>query len=100
MHLNSELLFKKYALTLLHEESRVLEIGPDSFPSTYQRISVGRYAVWNTLDVHDDARLTYPSSDQYSFDVPSNSYDVVLSGQVIEHVKKVWVWMKRGGPDS
>ena len=34
------------------------------------------------------------ASSEYSFPVPDETYDVVLSGQVIEHVRKIWVWMR------
>jgi SAM-dependent methyltransferase len=93
MHTNSRLLFEKYALPLLKPGMKVLEIGPDSFPSTYQRLTAGLSLEWHTLDIYDSPNLTYPNSSPYSFAIPDESYDVVLSGQVIEHVKKPWRWM-------
>jgi ubiquinone/menaquinone biosynthesis C-methylase UbiE len=50
--------------------------------------------VWDTLDIAQTPQLTYPKSQPYSFPISSNTYDVVLSGQVIEHVAKIWVWMR------
>lgn len=38
MHTNSKLIFKKHALSYFNSNTRVLEFGPDSFPSTYQKI--------------------------------------------------------------
>lgn len=35
---------------------------------------------------------TYAMHSRYEVPVPSNSFDVVLAGQVIEHVEKVWQW--------
>lgn len=93
MHTNSRLLFEKYALPLLKPGLKVLEIGPDSFPSTYQHLAEGLSLEWHTLDIYDSPHLTYPNSGQYSFAIPDESYDVVLSGQVIEHVKKPWRWI-------
>jgi len=93
MHTNSKLLFEKYALPLLKPGMKVLEIGPDAFPSTYQHLTGGLPLEWHTLDIYDSPHLTYPNSSQYSFAIPDESYDVVLSGQVIEHVKKPWIWM-------
>lgn len=90
MHTNSRLLFEKYALPLLKPGMKVLEIGPDSFPSTYQHLAEGLSLEW---DIYDSPHLTYPNSSQYSFAIPDESYDIVLSGQVIEHVKKPWRWM-------
>lgn len=93
MHTNARLLFEKYALPLFKPGMKVLEIGPDSFPSTYQRLTEDLSLEWHTLDMYDSPSLTYPKSSEYSFVIPDGTYDVVLSGQVIEHVKKPWRWM-------
>lgn len=94
MHLNSQLLFRKYAGRCFTDHQRVLEIGPDGFPSTYQAAVGNPTLTWETLDVAADPRLTYPAAGEYSFPAPDNAFDVVVSGQVIEHVRKTWVWMK------
>ncbi len=94
MHPNSELIFKKYAERYFCNGMRILEIGPDKFPSTYQNI-VGNYSlVWDTLDITNNPNLTYRSSDEYSFPIPDGTYDIVLSGQVLEHVRRIWIWIK------
>lgn len=36
MHLNSQLIFRRFAAPLFKDGQRVLEIGPDSNPSTYR----------------------------------------------------------------
>jgi hypothetical protein len=36
MYNNSILMFEKYALYLFEKAARVLTIGPDTFPSSYQ----------------------------------------------------------------
>ena len=94
MHENSKLLFQKYALEYFRTSKRVLEIGPDSFPSTYKEIVSNESIVWDTLDLYEDDRLTYSAESAYTFPISENSYDIVLSGNVIEHVRKVWIWMK------
>jgi SAM-dependent methyltransferase len=35
-----------------------------------------------------------PPPHEYSFPVDDGAYDIVLSGQVLEHVRKPWVWIK------
>src|SRR4051794_36539960 len=98
MHTNSKLLFQKYAAPLFRSGMKVLEIGPDFFPSTYRRLLPGDLSLeWHTLDLFDNPQLTYPNSPEYSFPIPDGSYDVVLSGQVIEHVRKPWRWMPELG---
>jgi SAM-dependent methyltransferase len=93
VHLNSKLLFQKYALPYFADGMRVLEIGPDAVPSSYQAI-VGKTGItWHTIDMFDSPNLTYRNSGEYSFPIETGSYDLVLSAQVIEHVRKIWNWM-------
>jgi SAM-dependent methyltransferase len=93
VHLNSKLLFQKYALPYFADGMRVLEIGPDAVPSSYQAI-VGKGGItWHTIDMFDSPNLTYRNSGEYSFPIETGSYDLVLSAQVIEHVRKIWNWM-------
>jgi SAM-dependent methyltransferase len=93
MHRNGQLLFEKYALPLFEPSARVLEIGPDLFPSTYRVLVGDRAQVWDTLGIDDDDRLTYPNCSVDRYPVESGSYDIVLSGNVIEHVARIWDWM-------
>jgi SAM-dependent methyltransferase len=93
MHTNSRLLFETYALPSFRPGMRILEIGPESFPSTCQRLTQHLAPEWHTLDVSENPLLTYPASREYSFDIPDESYDVVISANVIEHVKKPWRWI-------
>jgi SAM-dependent methyltransferase len=72
---------------------RVLEIGPDGFPSTYRKMILHEGIQWDTLDIQDSPHLAYPRSQLYSFPVADDTYDIVVSGQVIEHVAKIWRWM-------
>ncbi len=94
MHANSKLLFVRYVIPLLKDGMKILEIGPDAFPSTYQCLSKDlSISCWHTLDLYESPKLTYQKSEEYRFQVESDSYDMVLSGQVIEHVRKPWRWL-------
>jgi SAM-dependent methyltransferase len=94
MHTNSRLLFEKYARGYFKPNLRVLEIGPDGVPSTHQRILNDPSIVWETIDILDDPKLTYRQTGDYTFPVADGTYDVVLSSNVLEHVRKAWVWMR------
>ncbi|CAA9330685.1 MAG: hypothetical protein AVDCRST_MAG89-2107 [uncultured Gemmatimonadetes bacterium] len=95
MHKNSTRLFERYAKPFFKPGMRVLEIGPDREPSTYRSLLDGEFASWDTLDAfpRTDVALTYLAESEYDFPVPADSYDIVFSAQVIEHVRKIWRWM-------
>lgn len=93
MHNNSWLLFERYAKPTIKPGDRVLEIGPDELPSAYRRNVEVDVGAWDTMDFPGLPGLTHELSDPYRFPLADDSYDVVLSGQVIEHVPKIWRWM-------
>lgn len=95
MHKNTQLLFRKYALPYFRPGLRILEIGPNKRPSTFQDILGDMPLTWDTLDIasRDDIPLTYRTEDEYRFPIPDKSYDLVISANVIEHVRKIWRWM-------
>lgn len=94
MHRNSRLLFDHYARSFIEDGARVLEIGPDK-NDTYRSEVTADVAGWETLDfaggVGDPP--THELKDPYHFPLDDNSYDVVLSGNVLEHIPKPWRWM-------
>lgn len=94
MHRNSELLFVNRVRPLLERGARVLEVGPDGFPSTYQRLAADPSLAWDTIDMFDRQGLTHRATSEYSFPIADASYDVVLSGQVVEHVRMPWRWIR------
>ena len=92
MHLNSKLLVENYVKPLIAQNLKILEIGPDKFPTSIQEI-FGEGHEWHTLNIFNDQRLTYPNSDEYNFPIADNTYDMVISVNVIEHVRKIWKWL-------
>lgn len=96
MHLNSKLLFHKYLVQEFKSGMKVLEVGPDcKNPDIFRDLAGGKSLVWETIDMEKTyPELTYVARDEYSFPMESNCYDIVFSSSVIEHVRKVWVWIK------
>jgi SAM-dependent methyltransferase len=107
MHLNSVLLFRQHLLPLFSEGADVLELGPDSDPSTYRR-EVTTSVTWSTADLASEVdaqggrvwgsgtghELTYRMTSEYEIAAPDGRFDIVVSGQVIEHVRQPWIWVK------
>lgn len=106
MHLNSVLLFRKHLRPLFTDGAHVLEIGPDGDPSTYrQEVTVP--VIWSTADLASQVdaaggrlwgfgagdELTYRMTSEYSIEAHDGLFDIVVSGQVIEHVRKPWIWL-------
>lgn len=102
MHPNSELLFRRHVLELIEPGCRVLEIAPDDAPSTFRR-AVDTDVTWTTADlateVSADRRLWGAGTvhllmpSEHEIPAEDGSFDLVVSGQVIEHVRRPWVWV-------
>jgi SAM-dependent methyltransferase len=95
MHRNSRRIFSRFAAPVFFPGARVLEIGPDRDPSTYRGLVPVDVGVWDTLDIpqRTDIPITFHALSEYEFPIEDGRYDIVLSGQVIEHVRKIWRWM-------
>lgn len=101
MHLNGIELFRKYAKPYFKKNVRVLEIAPfGGFPSYYQSIVGDDSIEWWGLDIsgnfignHKGKERFILSNKEYEYPVEDNFFDIVLSDQVIAHVKLFWVWM-------
>lgn len=103
MHQQSLDLFQEHALPIFASGQRVLELGPDAVPSAYLEIlrCAGLNLDWSFTTFDDFGAHVPPELvpkrvrmlSLYQIDAPSDSFDVVFSGQVLEHVPKPWRWM-------
>jgi SAM-dependent methyltransferase len=98
MHDNSKRMFARHALPFFAGAERVLEVGPDRLPSTYERLvraagGASAPAEWHTVDLASRPGTTFAARSEYEFPIADASYDVVVSGQVLEHVRKPWRWL-------
>jgi len=107
MHQNSILVFRKHLLGVFTDGAHVLELGPDGDPSTYRQ-QVRARVTWSTADLASQvdpqdgrlwgsgrgSELTYRMTSEYVIEAPDGTFDIVVSGQVIEHVRKPWVWVR------
>ena len=102
MHLNSELLFKKYARVIFKPGIKILEIGPFDNPSAYKKIVNDISIEWHTLNLENKTlvemgnkdSLTILTNDPYNYPIKDNTYDIVVSANVMEHVSDIFLWYK------
>jgi SAM-dependent methyltransferase len=93
MHGNTILLFNRYAKPYFRPNTRVLEVGPGLPPSEVQ-LSVGDNSIrWETAGMESTFPLTHVGSE-YSYPIESDVADVVVATNVMEHVRKPWVWIR------
>jgi SAM-dependent methyltransferase len=108
VHLNSELLFRKYALSFFKPNIKVLEVGPSTPGSVFQPMVHDPSISWETADIAGGVagveRVMHHMLDEYTIPCEEGTFDVVFSAQVLEHVRMIWRWMpelarvcKKGG---
>ncbi len=102
-HLNSNLLWEKYASSLFSNGKQILEIGPAGYPSYYQKYAQQHNDIdtYHCLDVRTDfisgaeanPHFIY-AKDGYHYPLEDDMYDIVFSDQVLAHVPFFWDWYK------
>jgi SAM-dependent methyltransferase len=101
MHLNSKLIFQKNGIKFIKPGGLGLEIGPAGFPSVYMKLLEDKSIKWHTLDI--DTKHIGNAAEQeghiiskqlYTYPIKADNYDLIIAGQVIEHVADIWKWME------
>lgn len=92
MHNNSLQLFKQYALPYFKPGMRVLEVGPEEH---FQYLALLPGVDYSYCDISNTG--TRPGMlrmlHDNRIDCPDASFDIVFSGQVLEHVRQPWLWL-------
>ena len=97
MHDNTVLLFQKYARPYFQSHATVVEVGPDGPPSTLRETVADDSIRWQTVGIEDDPstpRLTHRAVSEYVYPIESCTADIVIAANVMEHVRKPWIWIK------
>lgn len=112
MHPNSQNLFTIHAKPYFKAGMRVLEVAPESHPSTLCRTVNEPSIKWDSINLEpEDKGYVIPKAEgmivthkPYEYPIANDTYDIVVSANVFEHVPKPWVWVrelarvcKRGG---
>lgn len=95
MHGNSLEVFRRFGLPYFRPGMDVLEIGPDIDGRCRDLVCQegSRYRFTDRDNRRGDDAGFIPMADDYAIGCADDSFDVVFSLSVIEHVRKVWRWM-------
>ena len=102
MHRNSLLLFEKYCLPMIKPGAAVLEVGPGGYPSQYlDAITRKAGSIFYFCCDRNNGRLAkrvrgapvnqVDMLTEWRIDCEPETYDVVLSGQVLGYCQRPWV---------
>lgn len=99
--MNSLLAFEQHALSAFHAGDCVLEIAPDRNPSTLREAVHTAVSAWETAELVTQIGSwtdvsgppDHTMTSEYEIPVADDTFDVVVSGNVIEHVREIWRWM-------
>jgi len=72
----------------------ILDIGSYDVNGSYKDIFSNENWNYVGVDISAGPNVDIVSEDPYKWEVEDNSFDFVISGQCLEHVKKPWLWIK------
>jgi SAM-dependent methyltransferase len=95
MHLESyevmEYFVKKFLDPNRHYE--ILDIGSYDVSGTYKKLFINRNWKYVGLDISPGPNVDIVSKGPYDFGI-EKKFDVVVSGNCLEHVEAPWLWIK------
>jgi SAM-dependent methyltransferase len=105
MHPSSQQAMQKFIETYLDKTKplSIIEIGsrdPNNgkqLNATYRQMFVNGGWAFHGLDLAPGNGVDIVSLDEYAYPIASDEYDVVISGQVLEHVKDMFLWIAELG---
>jgi SAM-dependent methyltransferase len=74
-------------------KGKLLDVGSQNINGCYRSL-VSNAFDYTGLDVSPGNNVDVVSPDLYNWPIPSNNFDVVISGQCLEHVEDIWLWVK------
>lgn len=81
----------KYAVDKFNlADKKVLDVGSYDVNGTYEDI----FSDYTGLDIVDGPNVDIVSTELYRFPVGDNAYDVVVTGNTLEHVEDMYAFVK------
>jgi SAM-dependent methyltransferase len=86
---------EKYFMDKTDTCFRVLDVGSYDCNGTYKKIFSGMNFIYNGMDINKGPNVDIVCYNSYDWsNISDNSYDLVISGQCLEHVPMPWVWIR------
>jgi len=93
MHSNARLLFQKYAVPLIPEKSKVLEVGPSKGNTILRDMLPQPDYHYCDIKNFEKGPGQIRMQGGYRIMAADSAFDVVFAAQVIEHVDRPWLWI-------
>lgn len=90
MHENSYNLMKKFVEKYKVKNKKVLDVGSLDVNGTYRDL----FTNYTGLDIAPGKNVDIVSKNSYEYPPKDNSFEVVISGNTIEHIEDAQKWIK------
>jgi len=96
MHKKSYEIIKDFTRKHLHKDRplKILDVGSFDVNGTYRPIFDNPEWEYTGLDMVTGPNVDVVAKSLYDFGLPEGEYDVVISGNTIEHIEAIWLWVK------
>lgn len=71
----------------------VLDVGAYDVNGSYRPICEALGKSYTGLDIVAGPNVDIVAADPYRYQIPDGSFDIVISGQAMEHVEQPWRWV-------
>lgn len=93
MHLSSMKLMEEFTVKYLPNKGlKVLDIGAYDVNGNYKHLFAGHH--YHGLDITAGPNVDIVAPNPYEYPIAADTYDVVISGQTVEHVQDMHAWIR------
>ena len=71
----------------------VLDVGSLDINGSYRKYIEGRGWKYTGLDIVPGNNVDVVAQNPYLYPFENNTFDIVISGSVMEHVQAIWLWV-------
>lgn len=93
MHKEAYQEMSKALATVKGKFLNVLDVGSLDVNGSYRPLVIERGWNYTGLDIRPGRNVDIVANDPFSYPMPDNTYDLVISGSTMEHVTAVWRWV-------